>query len=98
MEKWLERLEKKVDNQDNRLDELNITLTEIKGDLKDHMRRSIANEEANILLKEFIDTHKEESNLRLSKLEKVKDRFHFLGWAFLTALGVYETLSKLHLL
>ena len=98
MEKWLERLESKVDKQDERLDKLDGTLIEIKGDLKDHMRRSIANEEATVLLKEFIDTHKEESNLRLAKLEKVKDRFHFLGWVCLTLLGVYETLSKLHLL
>lgn len=97
MDKRLDRLEDKIDKQDGRMDSINLILTEMKGDLKEHMRRSVANEEANILLQQKIEQDGTLIDSRLAVLEKVKDRFHFLGWVIVAAIGVLEGLKALGL-
>lgn len=94
-DKWLDRLENKIDKQDNRIDKIDSSLGEIKADLKEHMRRTSANEENNIILREYVDAVKLDSDSRLAKLEKVKDRFHFLGWIITGAIGVGTTIIKI---
>ena len=96
-QKWLERLEVKIDKQDERIDKIDISLTEIKSDLKEHMRRTVANEESNVLLKDYVDTVKSESHSRLVKLEKIKDNFHFLGWIGTCILGIIQAAKYLNL-
>lgn len=91
----LERLEDKIDKQDERIDKIDLSLTEIKLDLREHMRRTSANEEANVILKEYVDTVKTESDIRLRKLEKIKDNFHFLGWIVTGLLGLAQALKSL---
>lgn len=94
-DKRLERLENKIDKQDQRIDDISMTLVEIKENLKEHMRRSLANEESNDLLQELVNDNKKEVEGRLKSLEKVKDRLHFLGWVLAAALGLLETIKKL---
>jgi hypothetical protein len=91
----LDRLEDKIDKQDERIDKIDISLTEIKQDLKEHMRRTSANEEANVILKEYVDVVKTESDIRLRKLEKIKDNFHFLGWVITGLIGLAKALNSL---
>lgn len=98
MDKVLEKLEAKLDRQDERLDQVNISITEIKADLKEHMRRSKANEEAVTILKDHLDIIKKEIDIRISILEKVKDRFYFLGWIVAAGMAIVETLSRLKII
>lgn len=92
-----DRLEKKIDKQDERNDKVDIVLTEIKADLREHMRRTAAAEEANNLNREALEVYKKESDVRLQKLESLKEKFHFVGWLFAGTLGFLETMSKLGL-
>jgi hypothetical protein len=90
-----DKLEKKLDKQDERIDKVDICLTEIRADLKEHMRRTAAAERANELTQEALDIYKKESDARLRKLESLKEKFHFVGWLFAGILGFLETMSKL---
>ena len=51
-EKQLDRIEMKLDRLDQRQDVMDITLAKQETNLKEHMRRSLANEEAVAILKD----------------------------------------------
>lgn len=93
MSNILDKLESKIDKQTERLDDINATLTEIKVDLRDHMRRTQLNEEAVKLLTEHVNEVTEKAEKRLEYVEKLKDRLHFLGWLFSGLLGLIQALS-----
>lgn len=72
-----------------------ISLVEIKGDLKVHMSRTAAVEETNELLKAHIDAQTEKLSGRIQKLEKWSDKFHYLGWLLFAALGCLEQMDRI---
>lgn len=103
-EKRQDRLEVKLDKQDERLDEITLTLTEIKADWRDHMRRSLANEEANELTNQRLDLDRERFekekkliDVRINSLELVKSNLQFLGWVLAGLISLLVSLSKLGL-
>jgi hypothetical protein len=97
MKERLDKLEEKTDSVMNDLTEVKVALTEIKGDLKEHMRRTFANEEANNLLREYIDVLKKEQDIKNEGYDQIVDRIKFIGVligglggiiTFLVSLGI----------
>jgi hypothetical protein len=97
-EKRFDKLEEKIerivlDQQDFKVD-----ISEIKVNLKEHMRRSTANEETNQLLREYIDFIKSEVDKKTSKYDKIIDRAKFLGIIVLSVGSFVGFLVKIGLL
>lgn len=86
MEKRLDKLEDKIDSLIEKVGDVNIHIAEIKLDLKEHMSRSFANEEANKLTNEALTVYKKETDIKVQKFEAVLDRASFL-FSVVTALG-----------
>jgi len=74
----MNNIESKLDRLDSRMDNLEVISAQQHLILQDHVRRSLANEEAiDILRNEVKDRHKELVD-RLQPFEKVADRIMFL--------------------
>lgn len=93
----LQRLNETNQSQNEKLSILSVNTTENTISLKEHMRRTIALEENNKMLKEYLEDNTKVLQDRIDVLEKVKDRFHFLGWAIISCLGIFETLKTIGL-
>lgn len=78
-ERMLDTLEK----IDDSVRETQVDIAKIKVDLSYHIKRSDLNEES-------INLVRQESNARLTKLEKWSDKFHFLGWLVAGAVSIAE--------
>lgn len=101
-DKRFDRLETKLDKAEEKIGEINVSLVDIKADLRAHMARTAAVERSNELLKEYIDTVKtdmvkndKDKETRLSKLETIRSNVNFLGWVALGILGILETMRRL---
>lgn len=79
-ERRLDRLEEKQDGLVQTQHVIAVDLAEIKVDLKEHMRRTLATEENNTLLREYIDLYKLEVTAKMKPVETFIDRFKFVGW------------------
>lgn len=84
----LERIEDKIDSLSERISSVDATLAAQHVTLKDHTRRSLANEESLELLKS-------QTNIRLTILEKIKDKVYFIGWLLAGALALAEAAHSL---
>jgi hypothetical protein len=90
-----ERILNKLEKLDERLDDTSLSLIEIKGDLKEHMSRTLAVEKTNELIDKKTDAFYQRNSERITKLEKWYDKFHYLGWLGLGAIGVLEAARNL---
>lgn len=86
-----ERILDKLDKIEGAVQETKLDIVEIRADLNNHIRRTDLAEQNIVIVKE-------ESNKRLTKLEKFSEKFHYLGWIISGVLAVVEALDKLHLL
>lgn len=72
----LNNIEKKVDRLDQRADNIDVTLAKQSVELKEHVRRSLANEKSVELLKENIDINKAEFNEKIKPIESHITQVH----------------------
>lgn len=98
MDERLRRLEDKLEKIEDSVQSIDKTLVRQEEQLSVHMKRSEANEENNKLLREYIDQHKNESDIRIRKLESIKEKFTFMGWILASGAAVLETLKMLGIL
>lgn len=85
------RIFNKLDQIEGTIQAVKIDIVEIQCDLKEHMSRTA-------LAEQNIEVVRNDSNTRLTKLEKLSEKFHYLGWMISGILAVVEALDKLHLL
>lgn len=99
-----ERILDALEKINDRLNKTDISLAEIKGDLKVHMSRTYAVEKTNELLQIKVDAEriavqlkidqeKDSLDKRVSKLEKWSDKFHYLGWVFFGGMAFLEKID-----
>lgn len=93
MERRLDKLEEKADALDEKVTVITVDIAEIKINLQEHMRRTLAAEENNRLLKEYIDLEKLKIETRIKPLEIALDRGKFLV-LLVSALGAALLLLK----
>lgn len=92
------RLEERLDSINDRITELAVQTTENSANLKEHMRRTLAVEETNELLRQLIELNKKELEKKIQPLQKFVDRTMFLGTLLSSLFAFVLGLSKLGLL
>lgn len=85
-----ERILDKLNKIDDAVRITQLEIVEIKGDLKEHMSRTLAVEKNNELIDLKTDAFYKSNEVRITKLEKWSDKFHFLGWIIAGAVSVAE--------
>lgn len=90
-------MEKRLDRLETKMDVMATDMAEVKTDLREHMRRSLANEESNKLLREYIDAVKESMDKKVEPLATWQDRIKFLGWCIGVVTAGIVTAEKLGL-
>jgi hypothetical protein len=92
-----DKLEQKVDRILDDTNQTKVDMAEVKTNLSEHMRRTLANEESNRLLKEYIETFQKDVDNRIEPLDQFRDRIKFLGVVIAAAGSVFMFMHELGL-
>lgn len=98
MEKRLDSIEDAVKDIRDKVQEIAVDTAENKIHLQEHMRRTEAVEKHCMLLEQAIKDNREESNRKISPLQKFADRTKFLFYVIGVAAGIVMFFHKLGLL
>jgi hypothetical protein len=95
MEKRFELLESAVVDIREKVDMIMVETVKNTEQLKEHMRRTAAVEENNKLLKELVQTQRDEMSKKIKPIEQFVDRAKFLGAVAAVAGSLVMGMHKL---